>query len=55
MSTGARPIGDVDDAGVACAGLKKDVVKTESNECTDFCEPVGVSCKSNSCANSVIV
>ena len=53
VSTGARPIGDVDDAGVASAGLKIDDVKNESNECTDFCEPVNISCESNSYANSV--
>ena len=52
VSTGAKPAGD-DDAGVASAGLKVDDVKSESNECMDFCEPVDISCESNSCANSV--
>ena len=52
VSTGARPIGAVDNAGVASAGLKRDDVKTESNEYTNSCEPVDVSCESNLCAKS---
>ena len=40
VSTDARPIGHVDAAGVASAGLKRDGVKTESNECTHSCEPI---------------